>query len=313
MRFEAGDRSPPPRSPGAGSPIPSQAGIGLRFPHHREMLERHPRVPWLEVHSENYMSGGAAFACLEALRCDYPVSLHGVGLSLGSADEIDRAHLARVRELAARIGPGFVSEHLAWSVVENTYLADLLPLPLTEEALDVVCRHVDEAQTSLGRRILIENPSTYLRFAHSTIPEWEFIAELAARSGCGILCDVNNIYVSACNHGFDPERYLAALPADAIGEFHLAGHSVRELPDGRTLRIDDHGSRVTGAVWALYARALDRFGPRPTLIEWDTNLPPLDVLLDEAATAQTAIDRPPRPQSAVEGTATMEIGHALAC
>lgn len=281
----------PPRLPGIGSPIPDDAGIGLRFQHHREVLDTRPRVPWLEVHSENYMGGGAAFACLDALRHDYPVSLHGVGLSLGSADALDRAHVARVRDLVAQIEPGLVSEHLAWSIVDDTYLADLLPLPLTEEALDVVCGHVDEVQAALQRSILIENPSSYLRFAHSTIPEWEFMAAVASRTGCGILCDVNNLYVSACNHGFDADRYLAALPKAAIGEFHLAGHATRELPGDRTLRIDDHGSRVCEAVWALYGQALERFGPRPTLIEWDTGVPALEVLLDEAATAQEAIDR----------------------
>jgi hypothetical protein len=306
----AGSRTPPRRLPGAGSPIPSQAGIGLRFRHHREVLERAPAMPWLEVHSENYMSGGAALACLDAVRRDCPVSLHGVGLSLGSADGLDQVHLARVRDLVLRVEPGLVSEHVAWSIVDGTYLADLLPLPLTEEALDVVCRHVDEAQAALRRRILIENPSTYLRFSHSTIPEWEFIAAIASRTGCGILCDVNNIYVSACNHGFDAERYLAALPAAAIGEFHLAGHAVREFPGGRMLRIDDHGSRVCEAVWALYANALERFGPRPTLIEWDTNVPALDVLLNEAATAQAAIDDAIDPASREARDAARAVPHA---
>ena len=305
-----GSRTPPRRLPDAGSPIPSQAGIGLRFQHHREVLAHRPRASWIEVHSENYMSGGAAFACLDALRNDYPISLHGVGLSLGSVDALDRAHLARVRDLVARIDPGLVSEHLSWSTVENTYLADLLPLPLTEEALDVVCRHIDEMQTALGRRILVENPSTYLRFAHSTIPEWEFIAAVAARTGCGILCDVNNIYVSACNHGFDPDRYLAALPAEAIGEIHVAGHATRELPGGRTLRIDDHGSRVCDAVWSLYAHALERFGPRPTLIEWDTNVPSLDVLLDEAAIATQHLCG---ATAASRHVRTMDSEDALAC
>jgi hypothetical protein len=182
-----------------------------------------------------------------------------------------------------------VSEHIAWSVVNGTYLADLLPLPMTEEALDVVCRHVDQTQNCLKRRILVENPSSYLTFAHSTIPEWEFIVAVAARTGCGILCDVNNIYVSAHNHGWDASTYLAALPAAAIGEIHLAGHSVRPLADGSTVRIDDHGSRVIDDVWALYGQALDRFGPVPTLIEWDTNVPPLDVLLGEARRAGTLL------------------------
>lgn len=289
MTFQAGARATPPTAPALGSPIPPRAGIGLRFQHHRDVLERRPDVAWLEVHTENYMGGGSPLAHLEAVRRDYPVSLHGVGLSLGSADDLDAAHLARVRELVLRIEPGLVSEHLAWSVTGGTYLADLLSLPLTEEALDVVCHHVDQVQASLRRPILVENPSTCLRYRHSTIPEWEFLTAVAARTGCGILCDVNNIYVSARNHGFDASTYLAALPAAAIGEFHLAGHARRDLPGGRTILIDDHGSRVGPAVWTLYAEALARFGPRPTLIEWDTDIPPLAVLLDEAALAARAL------------------------
>jgi len=189
-----------------------------------------------------------------------------------------------------RVEPGLVSEHLSWSVVGRTYLADLLPLPMTEEALAVVCRHVDQVQSRLGRRILVENPSTYMQFRHSTIPEWEFMAAITARTGCGILCDVNNIYVSTKNHGWNPLAYLAGLPRDAIGEIHLAGHSVRQLADGGTLRIDDHSSRVIGEVWSLYAEALRRFGQVPTLIEWDQNVPPLDVLVEEARHADALID-----------------------
>jgi uncharacterized protein (UPF0276 family) len=270
-------------------PIPTRAGVGLRFRHHRAVLDERPAVAWFEVHTENYMGGGPATRYLDAIRADYPVSLHGVGLSLGSADGLDAAHLARVRDVAARVQPGLVSEHLAWSVTGGTYLADLLPLPMTEEALDVVCRNVDQVQTALGRRILMENPSTYLRFAHSTIPEWEFLAHLAQRTGCGLLCDVNNIYVSASNHGWNPHTYLAALPPVAIGEIHLAGYSERQLEGGSVLRIDDHGSRVAPQVWALYAAALQRFGPVPTLIEWDTDVPALDVLIEEAATADSAL------------------------
>jgi hypothetical protein len=189
-----------------------------------------------------------------------------------------------------RIDPGLVSEHLSWSIVGGTYLADLLPLPMTEEALDVVCRNVQQMQDALQRRILVENPSSYLRYHHSTIPEWEFLAAVAQRTACGILCDVNNIYVSACNHGWDAATYLAALPAQSIGEIHLAGHSVRRLDGGQVLRIDDHGSRVAPEVWALYAQALARFGARPTLIEWDTNVPPLEVLLAEAAHAADVLE-----------------------
>jgi uncharacterized protein (UPF0276 family) len=191
--------------------------------------------------------------------------------------------------VAERVEPAMMSEHIAWSMANGTYLADLLPLPMTEEALAVVCRHVDQVQNYMRRRILVENPSTYLRFRHSTIPEWEFMTAVAERTGCGILCDVNNIYVSAHNHGWDASAYLAALPPAAIGEIHLAGHSVRSLPDGSTLRIDDHGSHVIAEVWALYRKALARFGPVPTLIEWDTDVPPLDVLLGEANCADALL------------------------
>ncbi|MFZ0149211.1 MAG: DUF692 domain-containing protein [Xanthobacteraceae bacterium] len=279
-----------PATDRCSSPIPAKAGIGLRFQHHQAVLDARPDVAWMEVHTENYMGGGSPIRCLEAIQRDIPISLHGVGLSLGSAEGLDQAHLDRIREVAERIEPDLMSEHIAWSVSGGAYLADLLPLPMTEEALAVVCRHVDQVQSTLKRRILVENPSTYMQFTHSTIPEWEFMAAVAARTGCGILCDVNNIYVSAKNHGWDPLIYLAALPPDAIGEIHLAGHTVRQLGDGNTLRIDDHASRVIGEVWSLYEAALRRFGPAPTLIEWDNNIPPLDVLLEEARHADALID-----------------------
>jgi len=271
--------------------IPAQAGIGLRFAHHRAVVESRPRVAWFEVHSENYMGGGPTPAMLEQVRSCYPISLHGVGLSLGSADGLSAGHLARVRALIDRYEPGLVSEHLAWSSVDGVHLADLLPLPLTEEALDVVCRNVEHAQDALKRPLLVENPSSYLRYGHSTIPEWEFLAALAQRTGCRLLCDVNNIYVSCCNHGWSASDYLAGLPAHAIAEIHLAGHAVRELEDGRVLRIDDHGSNVAPPVWTLFAQAVRRFGRVPTLIEWDTRIPSLDVLLAEARTAQDVLDR----------------------
>jgi uncharacterized protein (UPF0276 family) len=271
------------------SPIPTRAGIGLRFQHHQAVLETRPDVAWMEVHTENYMGGGTPLRYLDAVRRDFPISLHGVGLSLGSFEGLDQAHLERIRRVAERVEPGLMSEHIAWSVVGGTYLADLLPLPMTEEALDVVCRHVDQTQSFLKRRILVENPSSYLTFGHSTIPECEFIAAVAGRTGCGILCDVNNIFVSAHNHGWDASAYLAALPAAAIGEIHLAGHTLRVLADGGTVRIDDHGSRVIDDVWALYEEALARFGPLPTLIEWDTDVPPLAVLLGEAEHAGTLL------------------------
>ncbi|MBS2132220.1 DUF692 domain-containing protein (plasmid) [Burkholderia thailandensis] len=271
-------------------PVPVRAGVGLRFRHHQVVLDQRPAVAWFEVHTENYMGGGTASQCLDAIRRDYPLSLHGVGLSLGSADGLDAAHLARVRAAVRRFEPALVSEHVSWSAVGGTWLADLLPLPMTEEALDVACLHVDQVQAALGRPILVENPSTYMRYVHSTIPEWEFLSEIAQRTGCGLLCDVNNIYVSACNHGWNPRTYLAALPPAAVGEIHLAGHSVRQFDGGRTLRIDDHGSRVAPEVWALYREALRRFGAVPTLIEWDTDVPPLEILMQEAATAECALE-----------------------
>ena len=270
--------------------IPAGAGIGLRFPHHNAVIEIRPAVGWMEVHPENYMDGGAALAMLETVRRDYPIALHGVGLSLGSAEGVDPRHLARLAALAERIEPALVSEHVSWSVSGGRYLADLLPLPLTGESLQVVCRNIDRVQTCLRRTVLVENPSSYLRFRHSTIPEWEFMAEVARRSGCRILCDVNNIVVSAVNHGFDAHAYLRALPAGLVGEIHLAGHSIRDIGNGRTIRIDDHASRVGPAVWELYDAAIARFGPVPTLIEWDNDIPELPVLLGEAAQAQRRLD-----------------------
>jgi uncharacterized protein len=278
--------------------IPAQAGIGLRFQHHQAVLDGHPDVAWLEVHTENYMGGGSPLAYLDAIRRDYPISLHGVGLSLGSADGLDLDHLERIRRVVERFEPGLVSEHLSWSVVGGVYLADLLPLPMTEEALAVVCEHVEQTQAYLKRQILIENPSSYLQYRHSSIPEWEFIAAVAARTGCGILCDVNNIYVSGSNHGWDPASYLAALPKGSIGEIHLAGHTVRQLANGQTLRIDDHSARVADPVWTLYEKALTRFGPRPTLIEWDNNIPPLAILVEEAAHAAALLQHAERADRA---------------
>lgn len=263
------------------------AGIGLRLPHAAEIAATRPRLGFLEVHAENYMAQTAALDRLLELRRDYPVSVHGVALSLGSAEELDRVHLGRFKDLIERVEPVLVSEHLAWSAIGGDYLNDLLPLPYTEESLDVFCRHVGEAQEALGRRLLIENPSSYLRFRHSTIPEAEFLAETARRTDCSILCDVNNIYVSARNFGFDPIAYLDALPAAAIGEIHLAGHHAAEHVN---VLIDDHGSRVAQPVWELYAQTLRRFGAVPTLIEWDTNIPALELLLDEARHAQELAD-----------------------
>ena len=262
-------------------------GIGLRLPHVTEIAATRPAIGFLEVHAENYMAETPALDRLLELRRDYPVSLHGVALSLGSAEELDRCHLDRFKALIERVEPMFVSEHLAWSAIGGAYLNDLLPLPYTEESLDIFCDHVEEAQEALARRLLIENPPAYLRYRHSTIPEAEFITEIARQTGCSILCYVNNIHVSAWNFGFDPIAYLEALPIEAIGEIHLAGHHAAEDVD---ILIDDHGSRVAEPVWELYTAALRRFGPVPTLIEWDTNLPTLEVLLDDAHQAEELAD-----------------------
>lgn len=264
--------------------IPIAAGIGLRFPHHEALLETLPPIGWVEVHSENYLSG-PAFAILERVRANYPVSLHSVGLSLGSATGIDYRHLARLAGLAERIEPGLISEHLAWGAVGHDFLADLLPLPLTEESLDIICCNVDAAQDVLGRPLLIENPATYLQFRHSTIPEPEFLAALVQRTECGLICDVNNIVVSAANHGWDAAAYLTALPAEAVGEYHLAGHRIAG-GDTAPLLLDTHDQRVAPAVWSAFATALTMIGNRPALIEWDAAIPPLPVLLEEAAQAE---------------------------
>jgi uncharacterized protein (UPF0276 family) len=269
--------------------LPAGAGIGLRARHIAEVLATRPAVAWFEVHAENYMGGGPARRRLAEIRRDYPLSLHGVGLSLGTADGLNGRHLARLRGLVDDLQPALVSEHLAWSIAGGAYINHLLPLPYTDESLAVVARHVEQAQDALGRRLLVENPSSYLRFRHSTIPEGEFLAELTRRTGCGLLCDVNNIHVSAHNLGFDAIAYLDALPAAAVGEIHLAGHALNAA-EGRTILIDDHGSPVADAVWALYARAVAAFGSLPTLVEWDTDIPALDVLLAEARAADRVRD-----------------------
>jgi uncharacterized protein (UPF0276 family) len=275
------------------STIPAAIGVGLRAPHLAEIVATRPVLGWLEVHPENYLGGGAAPARLDMIRRDYALSLHGVGLSLGSAEGVDGEHLARVKALIDCVQPFIVSEHLSWSVTGGSYLNDLLPLPYTEESLGVVATNVARLQQALGRRILVENPSSYLRFRHSTIAEPEFLAELVRRSGCGLLCDVNNIFVTSSNLDLDAAAFLDALPAAAVGEIHLAGHAT-VTRGGQVLLIDDHGSSVAPPVWALYRRALERFGPVPSLVEWDRNLPPLATLLDEAriaaSVARQAID-----------------------
>ncbi len=266
--------------------LPAAAGIGLRAPHVREVLERRPPVAWFEVHSENYFAdGGAALAALDRVRADYPVALHGVGMSLGSADPLDTGHLARLARLAERIEPAAVSEHLCWSGIDGRHFNDLLPLPYTSEALAHVCARVAAVQDFLGRELLVENVSAYYAFPEDEIPEYEFVAAVAARTGCRLLVDVNNIYVNARNHGIDPLAYLAAIPPAAVAEIHLAGFDA-----SGPIVIDTHGAPVAPDVWALYRTAIARFGPVPTLIEWDTDIPAFAVLAREAATAQQILD-----------------------
>jgi uncharacterized protein (UPF0276 family) len=265
--------------------LPTEAGLGLRAPHVRHVLAERPRVPWFEVHSENYFAeGGPALAALDRVRADYPLALHGVGMSLGSTDPLSHEHLAKLDILIQRVEPALVSEHLCWSGVAGRHFNDLLPLPFTDEALAHVCVRVAEVQDFLGREIAVENISSYVAFAESAMPEWEFVAAVLRKTGCRLLLDVNNVYVNAVNHGFDADAYLAAMPGEAIAEIHLAGFDAT----GPCL-IDTHSARVAPEVWALYRRTIARIGPRPTLIEWDLDLPEFAVLEAEAATAQVIL------------------------
>jgi uncharacterized protein (UPF0276 family) len=263
---------------------PLGVGIGLRAAHYQDFLAGRPQVSWLEVHSENYFGeGGYDLHVLNHVRADYPISLHGVGLGLGSVEGIDSGHISRLRRLADAIDPAFVSEHLCWARALGRHFNDLLPLPYTEEALGLMVARVQHLQETLRRRVLIENISSYVSFRASDISEGEFIAELARRAGCGVLLDVNNLYVNQINHGSDAVAAMDAIAIDAVGEIHLSGHLVTDK-----CLIDTHGDRVAEPVWDLYAAALARFGPVPTLIEWDTEIPPLETLLTESRRAEAA-------------------------
>ncbi|MFO1162704.1 MAG: DUF692 domain-containing protein [Reyranellaceae bacterium] len=268
----------------------ASTGIGLRSPHLAEIARERPVTGFLEIHAENYLAGSPALQAVERLRADYDFSVHAVGLSLGSVDGLDEAHLARVVALVDRLQPALVSDHLSWSVLGGRYFNDLLPLPYTEEALAVVVRNVGRLQEAMRRQISLENPSCYLGFAQSTLSEPEFLDELVRRSGCGLLLDVNNIAVTAHNLRLDPLAWLTGLRGEAITEYHLAGHAANDA-DGETILIDDHGSRVSEGVWRLFGAAVERFGVRPSLIEWDTDIPPLAVLLGEAARADREVFR----------------------
>jgi uncharacterized protein (UPF0276 family) len=259
-----------------------RTGIGLRAIHHDEVIARGPDVGWFEAHSENYFGrGGLPRQLLAQVRERYPVSLHGVGLSMGSTDPLDEIHLGEIVQLARELDPLFVSEHLSWGSAGGRFTNDLLPLPYTEEALRHMVDRVNQVQEAIGREMLIENVSSYLQFAHSQIEEWDFLATLARRSGCFLLLDVNNVYVNAMNHSFDPLRFLDGIPRDRVREIHLAGHSIQKMGE-REIRIDTHDAAVCDEVWSLYSAALDRFGPVPTLIEWDSKIPALEALAAEA-------------------------------
>lgn len=271
--------------------LPALPGVGFKPDHFSAIREGARGIGFLEVHAENYLgAGGLPHAQLAALRADFPLSIHGVGLSIGGTRGLNFAHLERVRQLCQRYEPASFSEHLAWSSHGAEYLNDLLPLPYTDETLAIVCDHVNRVQEVLGRRMLLENPATYLRFAASEIPETEFLAEVARRTGCGLLLDVNNVFVSCTNHGTDPRAWLAALPLHLVGEIHLGGHDTEELPSGPLL-IDSHGAPVADPVWALFADVIGRAGALPTLVEWDNDLPDWPVLAAEAARAGTILAR----------------------
>ena len=279
----------------AGPAVPCRAGVSFKGEHAETVCADRPDIGWFEVHPENYMvAGGPRPAMLEAVRETYPLSLHGVGLSLGGAARLDRGHLTALRALVERFRPGLVSEHIAWSAEGGVWFADLLPPSLSPAGLDRLCDNIDEMQDALARQILIENPAGYLVLPDCEMDEPEFIAEAARRTGCGLLVDVNNIHVSAVNTGLDAESYVDAIPGEAIGEIHLAGFTV-DRAAGERLLIDSHGAAVDDAVWRLYARLIERVGARPTLVEWDKDIPAWDVLHAEAMKADSLLARLAEP------------------
>lgn len=273
-------------------PLPPQAGAGFKPEHTRDILADHDPVAFFEVHAENYMGkGGAPHATLSAIRSRFPVFVHGVGLSIGSPRPLDQLHLARLEAVVNRYEPSIVSEHLAWSTHDTHYLNDLLPVPYTQEVLARVVEHVDQVQNALKRQILVENPSTYVAFEQSTMPELSFITEMQRRTGCGLLLDINNVFVSSTNHSFTPASYLDQFPLQHVQEIHLAGHATDVDGDGKTLLIDAHDRPVASQVWELYEDVIARIGPLPTLIEWDNDVPAWQVLKHEAQLANAILAR----------------------
>jgi uncharacterized protein len=270
--------------------LPLRAGVGLKPEHYRTILESRPDIGFFEVHAENYMgAGGPPHRYLSAIREDWPISLHGVGLSIGADRPLDRDHLQRLKALVDRYAPGLVSEHLAWSSHDCGFLDDLLPVPYTDESLARIVDHIDQTQEVLGRQLLLENPATYLAFEESTWQEVDFIAAVAQRTGCGLLLDVNNVYVASINQAWDPRAYIDAFPLGAVKEMHLAGHTRESDEQGQPLLIDTHDRPVADIVWDLYAHVVRKTGPMPTLIEWDANLPDWPTLAAQARQADTVM------------------------
>lgn len=281
------------------STLPRRAGVGFKPEHFAEIDAGPQPLGFFEIHAENYMgAGGPPHARLSRLREDYALSIHGVGLSIGAMQPLDRDHLQRLKALCDRYQPESFSEHLAWSSHGEVFLNDLLPLPYTEATLDCVVAHIDEVQTILKRRMLLENPATYLTFRESTFEETDFLAEVVRRTGCGLLLDVNNVFVASTNHGIDPRAYLARFPLDAVREIHLGGHSEATDDAGAALLIDSHDTAVKDPVWALYEEVIDRTGPIATLIEWDNDVPVWPILLAEARAAEDILDRVARRRAA---------------
>jgi uncharacterized protein len=270
--------------------LPPRAGVGLKPQHYAEIIETSPRIGFFEVHAENYMgAGGPPHRHLERIRARYPLSVHGVGLSIGGDLPLNQVHLARLKRLVDRYAPASFSEHLAWSSHDALFLNDLLPVPYERQTLNRVCDHIDEVHDALGWRMLLENPSTYVEFVQNEMPEVEFLSEVVRRTGCGLLLDVNNVFVSATNHAYDAIAYLDAFPAEHVGEIHLAGFAEDRDADGNPLLIDAHGTPVADIVWALFEHALARTGPVPTLIEWDNDVPSFPVLMEEARKADRVL------------------------
>jgi uncharacterized protein (UPF0276 family) len=267
--------------------MPARAGVGLKAQHYRTILETHPDVGFFEVHAENYMgAGGPPHRYLTEIRAQYPLSLHGVGLSIGADQPLDQDHLRRLAELIGRYEPELFSEHLAWSSHGGHFFNDLLPVPYTHQTLQRVCEHIDQVQEALGRQMLLENPSTYVAFAESTYWEVDFIAEIARRTGCALLLDINNVYVACTNQHWDPARYIEEFPVAHVRQIHLAGHARDADDQGQALLIDSHDRQVESVVWDFYARAIELLGTVPTLIEWDQNLPTWAELHAEAQRAE---------------------------